>query len=268
MAPFLTHLVVGERVWTALNGARPAPDNYGTFLFGCLAPDVDKFCHGLEQSTTHFLAKDEAGTWAWLRSQRFLDSQNAFLRTPFHTLDAVEQAFVMGYLCHVATDEITGRIAQGIRTDHAGSGAALPHVDAILTAMDPRFWAMARDPYRLIDALEGASIPDRAFVFTEGDCLQAMYKVVVPQAAAGGGLEPFLRMLRRQWQWMRNGRVSDATDDPQIEADLEALDRQIEADLPTSEVLVDRLDLELFLQEACRHSTERIHTLLARRTGP
>jgi len=268
MAPFLTHLVVGERVWAALNGARPAPDNYGTFLFGCLAPDVDKFCHGLEQSTTHFLAKDEAGTWAWLRSQRFLDSSSAFLRAPFHTLDAVEQAFVMGYLCHVATDEITGRIAQGIKTDHAGSGTPLPHVDAILTAMDPRFWAMARESSSLIDALEGASIPDRAFVFTKGDCLRAIYEAVVPQVAEGGGLVPCVNMVRRQWQWMRNGLVSDAADDPNLESDLAAFRRRIEADLPTSEVLVDRLDLELFLQEACRHSTERIHTLLSRRTIP
>ena len=75
MAPFLTHLVVGERVWTALDGVQSGADNYGTFLFGCLAPDVDKFCHGLEQSTTHFVAKDEAGTWAWQRSQRFLEEQ-------------------------------------------------------------------------------------------------------------------------------------------------------------------------------------------------
>jgi hypothetical protein len=168
----------------------------------------------------------------------------------------------MGYLCLVATDEITGRLAQAIKADHAVSGAPLPHVDAILTAMDPRFWTMACDPDGLIDALEGASIPDRAFIFIEGDCLQAMYKVVVPQAAEGGGLAPFLHMLRRQWQWMRNGRVSDATDDPQIEADLAALDRQIEADMPASERMVEELDLASFLQEANRHSVRRIHALL------
>jgi hypothetical protein len=62
---------------------------------------------------------------------------------------------------------------------------------------------------------------------------------------------------------MRNGRVSDAPDDPQLETDLAAFRRRVEADLPTSELLVDRLDLELFLQEARRHSMERIQTLLA-----
>ncbi|NIV33784.1 MAG: hypothetical protein GWN58_31355 [Anaerolineae bacterium] len=266
MAPFLTHLVVGERVWAALDGKRPAADHLGTFLFGCLAPDVDKFCHGLEQGTTHFVAKDEAGTYVWLRSQRFLEGQDDFLRAPFHALEAAEQAFVIGYLCHIATDEITARSAQAIRSQSSGSRETLPNVDAILTTMDPRFWAMTRDSAGLVQALNRASIPDRAFVFTEGHCLRAMYKVVVPQIVEGGGLEPFMQMLRRQWQWTRHGRLSDETDDPQIEADLAAFRRRIEADLPTSERMVAELDLEFFLQEASRHSLQRIDALLAARS--
>jgi hypothetical protein len=268
MAPFLTHLAVGERVWAALDGQRPAPDHFGTFLFGCLAPDVDKFCHGLEQGTTHFMAKDEDGTYVWQRSQRFLEGQDDFLRAPFQVLEAAEKAFVIGYLCHIATDEITARSAQSIRSQNSGSDVPLPHVDAILTAMDPRFWAMTRDPDGLVEALERASIPDRAFVFTERDCLRAMYQVVVPQVVEGGGLVPFMHMVRRQWQWTRNGQVSDAADDPQLEADLAVLCRRIEADLPTSERLVEDLDLEFFVQEANRHSLERIHALLAGRRVP
>ena len=263
MAPFLTHLVVGERVWAALDGELSTPDNYGTFLFGCLAPDVDKFCHGLEQSTTHFMAKDEAGTYVWLRSQRFLEDQAGSLRAPFHALEAVEQVFVMGYLCHIATDEITARSAQTIRSEHSGRGVPLPHVDAILTAMDPRFWALACDPMHLADALNQALIPDHTFVFTERACLWAMHQAVVPQVVEGGGLMPFVNMVRRQWQWMRHGQVSDAADDPQLEADLAALRHQIESDLPTSERLVEELELEFFVQEAYRHSLQRIHTLLA-----
>ncbi|NIV29943.1 MAG: hypothetical protein GWN58_10690, partial [Anaerolineae bacterium] len=87
---------------------------------------------------------------------------------PFHALETVEQVFVSGYLCHIATDEITARSAQTIKSQNSGSGASLPHVDALLTAMDPRFWAMTRDPDGLIEALGRASIPDRAFVFMEG----------------------------------------------------------------------------------------------------
>ena len=268
MAPFLTHLVVGERVWAALDGKRPSPDHFGTFLFGCLAPDVDKFCQGLEQSTTHFLAKDPGGTYVWLRSQRFLEGQDSFLRAPFHALEAAEQAFVIGYLCHIATDEITARSAQDMHSPNTGSGTELPHVDAILTAMDPRFWAMTRDPAGLIAALDRASIPDRAFVFTNGECLRAMYEAVVPEVTEGGGLVPFVQMLRRQWQWTRNGQVSDATDDPQLEADLAALRRRIEAGLPASERLVDEMDLASFVQEANRHSLERIDALLEGRRVP
>ena len=268
MAPFLTHLVVGERVWAALDGKRPAAGNYGTFLFGCLAPDLDKFCHGLEQDTTHFVAKDGDGNYAWQRSQRFLEAPANYLRAPFHDLEAVEQAFAMGYLCHIATDEITARSAQAIESQHAGSDAPLPHVDAILTAMDPRFWAMTRDPAGVIHALNLASIPDQAFVFTDGDCLRAMHRVVAPQVVEGGGLVPFMNMVRRQWQWLRHRQVSDAADDPQLEADLAAFRLQIEADLPTSERLVEQLDLEFFVQEANRHSLQRIHTLLAGRRVP
>ena len=268
MAPFLTHLVVGERVWAALDGERPAPANYGTFLFGCLAPDVDKFCPGLEQSTTHFVAKDDAGSYAWQRSQRFLEDQASYLRAPFRALEAVEQAFVMGYLCHIATDEITARSAQTIERQNSGSDTPLPHVDAVLTAMDPRFWAMTRDRTSVVDALNRASIPDHAFVFTEGDCLQAMHQIVVPQVTEGGGLTPFLHMVRRQWHWLGHRQVSDATNDPQLEAKLADFRRRIEADLPTSERLVDKLDLDRFLREAHHHSLRRIHTLLAGRRVP
>ena len=265
MAPFLTHLVVGERVWTALDGVRSGSDNYGAFLFGCLAPDVDKFCHGLEQSTTHFVAKDEAGTWAWLRSQRFIEEQATFLRAPFDTLGAVEQAFVIGYLCHVATDEITGRYAEDIKSQHIGHNIPLPHVDAILTAMDPRFWALSSNPAAIVDALGQTPIPGRAFVFAEHDCLKAILQAVVPQVAEGGGLVPCVNMVRRQWQWLRHGQVSDEPDDPQLEADLAAFRRRIETDLPSSELLVDKMNLARFVQEAQQHSVQRIHALLAGR---
>ncbi|NIV29942.1 MAG: hypothetical protein GWN58_10685, partial [Anaerolineae bacterium] len=60
----------------------------------------------------------------------------------------------------------------------------------------------------------------------------------------------------------------NAADDPQLEADLATLCRRIEADLPTSERLVEELDLAFFLQEANRHSLQRIHALLSGRRVP
>jgi hypothetical protein len=72
-------------------------------------------------------------------------------------------------------------------------------------------------------------------------------------------------MVRRQWQWLRHGQVSDEPDDPQLEADLAAFRRRIETDLPSSELLVDKMNLARFVQEAQQHSVQRIHALLAGR---
>ncbi|MGD9046666.1 MAG: zinc dependent phospholipase C family protein [Anaerolineae bacterium] len=263
MAPFLTHLVIGERVWDALDRQRPVQERYGTFLFGCLAPDVDKLCDGLEQSTTHFVGKDEAGTYAWRRSQRFLEHQQDFLRSPFAALEANEQSFVLGYLCHVATDEATARFAMDQGDQLVTAARALPSVDAVLTAMDPRFWAMTTDSESIVAALEAVVIPDGTFIFTPQACLIAMHQIVVPQVREGGGLVPYLNMVRRQRQWVQHGRVSDAADDPALEEELDAYRRQIEAGLPASEQLLETMDLRPFVDEAVHHSLQRLHTLLA-----
>jgi hypothetical protein len=268
MAPFLTHLVIGERVWKALDSQRPAQESYGTFLFGCLAPDVDKLCDGLGQETTHFVGKDEAGTYAWRRSQHFLDNQTDFLRAPFRTLEVGEQTFVLGYLCHVATDEATARASMDLQVQVAKAEAALPSVDAVLTAMDPRFWAMVADPEGIVAALEAVVVPEGTFTFAPQDCLTAMHKIVVPQVREGGGLGPYLNMVRRQRQWIRHGRVSDAADDPALEAELATYRRQIQADLPASEKLIATIKLELFVEAAVRNSLARLHTLLAEERVP
>ena len=268
MAPFLTHLVIGERVWKALDSQRPAQESYGTFLFGCLAPDVDKLCDGLEQETTHFVGKDEAGTYAWRRSQHFLDNQTVYLRAPFGALEAGEQALVLGYLCHVATDETTARASMDLQGQLAEAGTPLPSVDAILTTMDPRFWAMVTDPEGIVTALEGVVIPEGTFTFAPQDCLTAMHRIVVPQVREGGGLGPYLNMMRRQRQWVRHGQVSDSTNDPALEAELVAYRRQIQADLPASERLVTTMKLELFVEAAVRNSLARLHTLLAEERVP
>lgn len=263
MAPFLQHLVVGERVWSALNGQQPGEGLYGTFLFGCLAPDVDKFCEYLEQGTTHFVSKDETGTYAWRRSQTFLQHQAKYLRAPFCALDAVEQAFVMGYLCHIATDEISGRMGQTIRGQLSAARQPLPNVDAILTVVDPRSWHLAAEPGTLVTALATAIIPGGTFIFVPPDCLTAMHRIVLPQVREGGGLESFVRMKRRQWQWLRHGRVSDATDDPELETELADYRRYIEIDMEAAERLTGMIELEVFARDAVSHSLQRLRELLA-----
>ena len=268
MAPFLTHLVIGERVWAARDGRWPGAEGYGTFLFGCLAPDVDKMCDGLEQCTTHFLPKDEAGDWTWLRGQQFLDHPLDFLRAPFEALAANEQAFVLGYLCHVAADEITGRLARALRQNLAASGRQLPNPDAVLTLMDPRIWATAAAPDRVLAALESATIPEGTFPAIPLRCLAALRQIVLPQLQEGGGLKPYVRMLRRQGQWTRHGRVSDSTGDAGLERELATYHRQLEAAFPASAQVVDTIDLERFVQDAASHSLQRISALLAEEGEP
>lgn len=263
MAAFLTHLVIGERVWAALDGRWPGAEGYGTFLFGCLAPDADKMCDGLEQGTTHFLPKDEAGEWTWQRGQQFLDHPLDFLRAPFEALPASEQSFVLGYLCHVASDEITGRLARTLRQALAASGRQLPDPDAVLTLMDPRIWATAAAPGSMLAALESVTIPEGTFPAIPLPCLTALRQIVLPQLQEGGGLKPYLRMVRRQRQWMRHGQVSDSTGDAGLERELAAYRRQLEAAFPASEQVVDTIDLERFVADAASHSLQRIHALLA-----
>lgn len=264
MAPFLTHLAVGERVWDRLGEHSPTGDAYGTFLFGCLAPDVDKLCDGLEQGTTHFVSKEEGPSYMWQRTERFLAHQTDFLRAPFRALDAREQAFVMGYVCHVATDESTARLALSWMEQVAAKGKPVPQVDALLTTLDPCYWAMAHAPERVVTALEDAEIPNDTLTFAPEECLQAMYQIILPQVKEGGGLEPYLRMVRRQWQWTRHGQVSDATDDPDLEAELATYRRRIEADLPSSERWIEAMDLGLFMSEAVDYSVQQIQALVAK----
>jgi hypothetical protein len=271
MAAFLTHLVVGERVWARLVDGGPGSGNgwilrdeeYGTFLFGCLAPDVDKICPGLDQGTTHFLPKDEEHHHLWHRSESFLERRSDFLRAPYRRLAPKEQAFVLGYLCHIATDEITARAALLVRAYHSAVGTPLPHVDAVLTALESRFWRMAADSQQVAIALEGASIPEDALPIVPVVCWSAWQQIVLPQVREGAGLMPYLNTVRRQWQWVRQGRITGQADDPELEADLVVYRRQIENDLPASEKLADEMELELFVEEAVRHSQRRIEVLLA-----
>lgn len=267
MAPFLTHLVVGERVyasgaWRSTAGWQPA-DGYGPFLFGCLAPDVDKFCAGLAQATTHFVAKDDGFAWVGERTRTFLQRPAEFMRVPFGDMPAGEQAFVLGYLCHVATDEATGHFARRLVDLLKATGRPWPQIDAFLTVIDPRLWAMARDPGQVSAALAGARIPGGTFPFAPLDCLEALRQVVLPQVRDGGGFLPYLRMVRRHWYWCRHGRVSDAEDDPTLERELAAHRRHVEAGLAASERLVDELDVVSFAQEAVDHSSHCIEALLA-----
>ncbi len=110
-------------------------------------------------------------------------------------------------------------------------------------------------------ALDGATIPDGALTFVSLACLVAMHQIVLPQVREGGGLLPYLNMVRRQWQWMRHGRVGDSTGDPDLEAELLTYRRQMEAGLPAAERLLETMELAAFVNEAAEHRWQRIQGL-------
>ena len=119
MAPLITHLVIGERVF--LQQQRFDLADYGPFLLGCILVDVHfcgphlcdthlcdtHLCGTIDRRRTHFaerLVKDSAN--GFNRScANFLECLDGLLVRPWGKLTSAERAFVAGYLCHLAADE-------------------------------------------------------------------------------------------------------------------------------------------------------------------
>jgi hypothetical protein len=104
MASTITHLVIGERVFTQLEQLDPV--DYGEFLLGCVLVDVH-CCSAVDRQITHFAERfDEQGTDAFNKScSNFLSQLGSLLVHPWNKLTSAERAFVAGYLCHLAADE-------------------------------------------------------------------------------------------------------------------------------------------------------------------
>lgn len=107
MAPFNTHFLVAEKIWPEFQNDAWG-QHYGQFCFGCVAPDVDKASATLTQRDTHFFDRTtDYELMASARTAAFLTRQDEFLQQPFAELSSEAQAFVLGYLCHLAVDEVS-----------------------------------------------------------------------------------------------------------------------------------------------------------------
>lgn len=119
MAPFNIHFLIAETIWPEVKTKTqwPASCNkllYGQFCFGCVAPDVDKLSGTLTQKETHFF--DRTGNYDLMATHRtvtFLARQAEFLGRPFDSLGPDQQAFALGYLCHLAVDEVSKHLWRG-----------------------------------------------------------------------------------------------------------------------------------------------------------
>ena len=164
MAPTITHLVIGERVFPHLGGLDST--NYGAFLLGCILVDVH-CVSDLQRRTTHFsdrFRRDGAG--AYDRScAAFLEQLDGVLVRPWDRLTSEEQAFIAGYYCHLAADENWKRFdvevmaTQGIRW-----WVDLPvPVGVLMSAFQTLSAELYLDSAAVSLALGAAKIPD---VFT------------------------------------------------------------------------------------------------------
>lgn len=197
MAPLVTHLVIGERVFAQLQ--QFDDQEYGSFLLGCVLVDVHGFSH-IDRRRTHFAGRlDEDGVDAFSRScANFLSQLDGLLLPPWSELAGAGQAFVAGYLCHLAVDEDWKRFGWDIL--HAMGIASLADLpvpgDVVMTAFDVLSSQMHVDFPAIVSVLNGVSIPN-VMTHVPHDVFQAMWDIVEEHVMSGGTPESYFEMLRR-----------------------------------------------------------------------
>lgn len=197
MAPLITHIAVGERVFLKSNCF--APGDLGPFLLGCVLVDVYVHCP-IDRRTTHFAGRS-AGEKpdAYDKScDTFLHRLEHLLRPPLGELTSPEQAFIAGYFCHLGADEEWKRFdwhiinTQGIRW-----WAELPVPgDVLLTAFDVLSAELYREPAVIAAALADVRVPD-VMTHVPHNVLLDFWATAKDHALDGRTTESYLQMLCR-----------------------------------------------------------------------
>lgn len=197
MAPFVTHLVVGERVFAQLG--RFDPSAYGPFLLGCVLVDA-KNSDAIGRRTTHFVGRlHEDGEDAFRKScTNFLAQLDTLLVRPWRELTQEERAFVAGYLCHLAVDEVWKQSGYDMMQRLGiASMADLPVPGRVLLLA---FAALTKERHpdfsTITSALENASIP-HALVHVPLDDFRAMWEISREWIMYGCPYELRVEMHRR-----------------------------------------------------------------------
>ena len=197
MAPFITHLVVGERVFVQLG--RFDPSVYGPFLLGCVLVDA-KNSDDIGRRTTHFVGRlHEDGEDAFRKScDNFLEQLDTLLVRPWRELAQHEQAFVAGYLCHLAVDEVSKQAGyEMMQRLGISSLADLPVPGGIvLGAFAALTGELHGDFSAVASVLENASIPN-VLAHVSLDDFRAMWEVFGEWIRNGCPYELYVEMLRR-----------------------------------------------------------------------
>ncbi|MFN2272119.1 MAG: hypothetical protein ACK2US_14850 [Anaerolineae bacterium] len=197
MAPLVTHLVVGERVFAQLRQFDPAA--YGSFLLGCVLVDVNGFSD-IDRRTTHFVGRlHEDGADAFRKScTNFLAQLDALLVRPWCELTQHEQAFVAGYLCHLAVDEVWKRLGQDVMLALGIDSLADTPVpgEVFMTAFDVASSEMYIDFSSVSSELDAASIPN-VLTHVPYAIFQTMWRIVKPHVMDGRTVESYFEMIKR-----------------------------------------------------------------------
>ncbi len=197
MAPWVAHLVVGERVLAQL--PQFGEQEYGAFLLGCVLVDVHGFSD-VDRRATHFVGRlEEDGVDAFNKScTNFLSQLDDVLLCPWSELASTERAFVAGYLCHLAVDEDWKRFGWDIlRATGLKSLADFPVPgEVFLTAFDVLSSEVYVDFPSVALALENASIPN-LLTYIPYDTLQTMWVITKKYVMDGGTPESYYEMLER-----------------------------------------------------------------------
>ena len=162
MAPLVTHLVIGERVYDRAPQLLIDRASYGPFLLGCWLVDANAFGR-IDRQTTHFVTREPEGEHAFDRScDIFLRDLDHLLRRPWAALARAERAFLAGYLCHLAADETWKAFSwRASRALGLSSWAEFPiPLGVLLTAFSVSSASAFLDRSAVLAALEGATIPD------------------------------------------------------------------------------------------------------------
>ncbi|MFQ6100458.1 MAG: zinc dependent phospholipase C family protein [Anaerolineae bacterium] len=200
MAPLVTHLVIGERVFAQLQ--RLDPTDYGSFLLGCVLVDVHGFSD-IDRHRTHFVGRlDEDGVGAFNTScANFLSQLDGLLPRPWTELTGAEQAFVAGYLCHLAADEDWKQFGWNLM--HALGIASLADLpvpgDVVMTVFDVLSSKMYLDFPAVVSALDDVEIPE-VLMHVPHEAFQAMWDIVKEHVMTGDTPESYFEMLKRLGQ--------------------------------------------------------------------
>jgi hypothetical protein len=198
MAPIVMHAVIGERVYPQI-APLAQTQAYGSFLLGCMLADVNAFSD-LDRRQTHFAGRpNEDGEDAFYKgSATFISQLDALLRHPWGNLPPGEQAFVAGYLGHLAADEAWKSVAwRALWAMGITSADQLPVPGGVLlTAYSVLSTKLYVDAAAVADALRQAAVPD-VLTHVPHETLARMWRIVKPRAIGDATVEGYLAMLEQ-----------------------------------------------------------------------